>query len=202
MSKNSFIFNIVGFSTNNDTFNPITILQKFIKNSGNNNIKSIKDNSIKFYYKLENHILNKDKLLISFHEVIKFDKKNHDICSFADLFLIIADLEKDDTYEKLDKIIENMKNICDLEKTIFILGVYTDVQNTKKELDEGNIIDYLDEKKILYEYVESNVEILKDLIRTIDFIIREGIKKIEKKIIELENNELIESQSNSKCSIW
>ena len=95
-----------------------------------------------------------------------------------------------------------MRNICDLEKSIFILGVYFDPKNTKKELDEENIIDYLDGQKLIYEYVESNVDSIKDLVKTIDFIIKEGIKKIEKKIVEMELKEQTENQCKSLCSIY
>ena len=95
-----------------------------------------------------------------------------------------------------------MKNICDLEKSIFVLGVYEDVKNTKKELDEENIIEYLDGQKLVYEYVESNVDSIKDLVKTVDFILKEGIKKIEKKLIQKENNSPKESESKSKCIIF
>ena len=110
-------------------------------------------------------------------------------------------MEKEDTYQKLDTIFNFMKNICDLEKTIFVLGVYIDANNTNKDLDEENIIEYLDEQKLIYEYVESNVDSIKDLIKTIDFIIMEGIKKNEKKILELEMSNNDDSECQSKCVI-
>jgi hypothetical protein len=95
-----------------------------------------------------------------------------------------------------------MRNICDMEKGIFVLGVYEDVKNTKQELDEENIIEYLDGQKLIYEYVESNVDSIKDLVKTVDFILKEGIKKIEKKYILRENKSNNESESKSKCVIF
>ena len=202
MYKDSYTFNMICFTTNNDRFSPKTIIKKYIENSGYDNMKIIKDNSLNFYYKLENEQYKLNKLLISVHEILNFENGKYDICCFADSYLIIIDLEKDDTYDNLDIIINFMKNVCDLEKNIFVLGVYVDAKNTKKELDEENIIEYLDDKKLIYEYVESNIDSIKDLIKTIDFIIKEGIKKIEKKLMEKGNNSTIDSQCESKCFLF
>ena len=201
MSKEPFVFNMICFTTNKDRFSPLAIMKKYMENSGYNNMKIEKNNTLNFYYKLENTQYKLNKLLISTHEILNFEKGKFDICSFADSFLIIIDLEKDDTYDNLDIIINFMKNVCDLEKNIFVLGLYVDAKNTKKELDEENIIEYLDDKKLIYEYVESNIDSIKDLIKTIDFIIKEGIKKIEKKIIEMENNSKIDTECESKCNL-
>ena len=202
MSKDSFNFNMVCFTTNSDRFRPLSIMEKYISNSGYNNIKPKKDNNLLFYYKLENNQYKNNKILILTHEILNYEEEKYDICNLCDSYLIIIDLEKDDTYDKLDVIINFMKNICDLEKSIFVLGVYVDAKNTKKELDEENIIDYLDGHKLIYEYVESNIDSIKDLVKTIDFIIKEGIKKIERKIKELDKNAKIESESKSKCIIY
>ena len=136
------------------------------------------------------------------YEILNFDEAQNDICTYSDSYLIILDLESEDTYEKLDTIINYMRNICDMEKGIFVLGVYEDVKNTKQELDEENIIEYLDGQKLIYEYVESNVDSIKDLVKTVDFILKEGIKKIEKKYILRENKSNNESESKSKCVIF
>ena len=202
MSKGKSSFTMVCFTTNKDRFSPLSIMNKFIKNAGYNDIKLINDKGLNFHYKLENKQYNINKLLILIREIINLENTKYEVCSFADSYLIIIDLEKDDTYEQLDIIINFMKNICDLDKTIFVLGVYNDANNTNKDLDEENIIEYLDGKKLIYEYVESNVDSIKDLIKTIDFIIAEGIKKNEKKIFEMEKNNINDSQSKSRCIIY
>ena len=202
MSKDSSTFTMVCFTTNNDRFSPLSIMTKFIKNAGYNDIKLIKNKGINFNYKLENNQYKINKLLILIREIINLDNGKYDVCLLADSYLIIIDLEKDDTYEKLDSIINFMKNICDLDKSIFVLGVYNDANNTNKDLDEENIIEFLDGKNLIYEYVESNVDSIKDLIKTIDFIITEGIKKNEKKIRDMEKNNKNDTQSKSKCIIY
>ena len=200
MSKDQFIFNMACFSTNSERFRPLLIIEKFMTNSDYNYMQK-NDSTLSFYYKVESN--NKqNKLLLSIYEILNFDEAKNDICTYSDAYLIIIDLESEDTYEKLDKIINYMKNICDLEKGIFVLGVYEDAKNTKQELDEENIIEYLDGQKLIYEYVESNVDSIKDLVKTVDFILKEGVKKIERKFIQKENNLQKESESKSKCIIF
>ena len=201
MSKDQFIFNMACFSTNSERFRPLLILEKFMTNSDYDYMQK-SDNALSFYYKRETDKTKQNKLLLSVYEILNFDEAQNDICTYSDSYLIIIDLESADTYEKLDRIINYMKNICDLEKGIFVLGVYEDVKNTKQELDEENIIEYLDGQKLIYEYVESNVDSIKDLVKTVDFILKEGIKKIEKKFILSQNTLNNESESKSKCVIF
>ena len=201
MSKDQFIFNMACFSTNSERFRPLLIIEKFMTNSDYDYMQK-SDNALSFYYKLETDKSKQNKLLLSIYEILNFDEAQNDICTYSDSYLIILDLESDDTYEKLDTIINYMRNICDMEKGIFVLGVYEDVKNTKQELDEENIIEYLDGQKLIYEYVESNVDSIKDLVKTVDFILKEGIKKIEKKYILRGNKSNNESESKSKCVIF
>ena len=201
MSKDQFIFNMACFSTNSERFRPLLIIEKFMTNSDYDYMQK-SDNALSFYYKRETDKTKQNKLLLSVYEILNFDEAQNDICTYSDSYLIILDLESEDTYEKLDTIINYMRNICDMEKGIFVLGVYEDVKNTKQELDEENIIEYLDGQKLIYEYVESNVDSIKDLVKTVDFILKEGIKKIEKKYILRENKSNNESESKSKCVIF
>ena len=201
MSKDHFIFNMACFSTNSERFRPLLIIEKFMTNSEYDYMQK-NDSALSFYYKVESNNNKQNKLLLSIYEILNFDEAHNNICTYSDSFLIIIDLESDDTYEKLDKIINYMKNVCDLEKSIFVLGVYEDAKNTKQELDEENIIEYLDGQKLVYEYVESNVDSIKDLVKTVDFILKEGVKKIKKKFIQKEINEQNESESKSKCTIF
>ena len=143
MSKDQFIFNMACFSTNSERFRPLLIIEKFMTNSDYDYMQK-NDSALSFYYKVESKNNKYNKLLLSIYEIVNFEDAQNDICTYSDSYLIIIDLESDDTYKKLDTIINYMRNICDLEKSIFVLGVYEDVKNTKKELDEENIIEYLD----------------------------------------------------------
>ena len=99
MSKSPIIFNMVCFTTNNNTFCPLTVMRKFLINSGNNNKPEIKNNNLNFDFQLENKKYKISKILISICQILNFEGGNFDLCSFADSYLIIIDLEKDRTYE-------------------------------------------------------------------------------------------------------
>ncbi len=172
-------------------------MSKFTDSLDNNSKKLMKDNSLNFYYKI-----NTQKILTSFHQIINFNNENKYICNLTDSLMILIDLEDDNTFQNLNEIINIMTNFCDLEKTIFIIGLYSNAQKIKSDLNEENIKEFLEEKKLLFEYFESNVESSNDLNKTIDFIILEGFKKVEKKFKDSENILKSESESNSNCIIF
>ena len=193
----SNVYNILCFTTNSELYEPFSIMRKFIDSLDNNSKKLVKDNSLNFYYKI-----NTRKILTSFHQITNFNTENKYICNLTDSLMILIDLEDDNTYQNLTEIINIMTNFCDLEKTIFIIGLYSKAQKIKEDLDEENIKEFLEEKKLIYEYFESNVESSNDLNKIIDFIITEGFKKVEKKFKDAENMIRNESESNSNCIIF
>ena len=197
MSRGSSIYNVLCFTTNNKSFMPLSILEKYLTSSGYDQKNIIRLNPLDFYYSI-----NKKKILLSFHEIINLNQEKTDICFFADSYLILIDLEKDNTYQNLTDIINFMNNLCDLEKTVFVLGLYMDAKNIKNNLNEENIKEFLDKKKMIYEYFESNIALTSDFNKTINFIIEEGIKKVEKKLKDGELNNENESDSRSHCNIF
>ena len=65
-----------------------------------------------------------------------------------------------------------MNNLCDLEKTVFVLGLYMDAKNIKNNLNEENIKEFLDKKKMIYEYFESNIALTSDFNKTVNSVKR------------------------------
>ena len=193
----SNVYNILCFTTNSELYEPFSIMKKFTDSLDKNSKKLVKDNSLNFYYKI-----NTRKILTSFHQITNFNTETKYICNLTDSLMILIDLEDDNTFQNLTEIINIMTNFCDLEKTIFTIGLYSNAQKIKKDLNEENIKEFLEEKKLIYEYFESNVESSNDLNKIIDFIITEGFKKVEKKFKDAENMIRNESESNSNCIIF
>ena len=193
----SNVYNILCFTTNSELYEPFSIMKKFTNSLDNNSKQLVKDNSLNFYYKI-----NTRKILTSFHQITNFNTENKYICNLTDSLMILIDLEDDNTYQNLTEIINIMTNFCDLEKTIFTIGLYSNAQKIKKDLNEENIKEFLEEKKLIYEYFESNVESSNDLNKIIDFIITEGFKKVEKKFKDAENMTKSDAESNSTCIIF
>ena len=193
----SNVYNILCFTTNSELYEPFSIMKKFTDSLDKNSKKLVKDNSLNFYYKI-----NTRKILTSFHQITNFNTENKYICNLTDSLMILIDLEDDNTYQNLTEIINIMTNFCDLEKTIFTIGLYSKAQKIKEDLNEENIKEFLEEKKLIYEYFESNVESSNDLNKIIDFIITEGFKKVEKKFKDAENMTKSDAESNSTCIIF
>lgn len=197
MSNKPNIYHVICFTTNAKSFEPISILQKYIISSEYYRKQIIKFNPLEFHYKIDTK-----EILISFHQIIDLTKENFDPCYLADSYLIIMDLENENTFKNLDTIINFMINLCDIEKTIFILGLYSNAQKIKNDLNEENVKEFLDKKNLIYEYVESNFDLINDFNKSIDYIIEEGIKKVEKKLKDGELNTKNDSESKSNCDIF
>ena len=95
-----------------------------------------------------------------------------------------------------------MNNLCDLEKTAYILGLYSNIENIKNDLNEEDIKEFLEDKVLTYEYFEAKIQSTNDFNKTIDYIIEGGLKKIENK---LKNQDLViktDSESKSNCVVF
>lgn len=175
MSKNKKIkqkYTTLAFSTNISELLPSTILKIFLSNNFCINTKYINENRIEYDYLIDN---DKDNVIHTIFVEAKSLNKKYEINRIANSYLIIIDLEKDNTYKELDSIILYILNNCDLEKKTFVIAVYKDVNNIKEELKEENIKDYIDNKRINYEYLELNINNSNDLIQIIEFIIKQSV---------------------------
>ena len=197
MSNDPYIYNVLCFTTNTKSFEPLTILKKYITSSGYNPKKIASENPLNIYYNF-----NTSKILISFLQIINLEKERLEVGYLVESYIILVDLENDNTYENLDMIINCMNNYCDLEKTVFILGLYSNAKNIQKNMNEENVKEFLDGKNLIYEYIESNYALINDFNKAIDFILEEGIKKVEKKIKESELKNKTDSESESHCNIF
>ena len=197
MSENSFVYNILCFTTNENSFEPLSLLKKYATCSEYNTKKVIRYNPLDFYYKT-----NSRTILISINQIINLIQGKNPICCFADSYLIFLDLEDENIFDKLNEIINFMNNLCDLEKTAYILGLYSNIENIKNDLNEEDIKEFLEDKVLTYEYFEAKIQSANDFNKTMDYIIEGGLKKIENK---LKNQDLVtktDSESKSNCVIF
>lgn len=197
MSKNKKIkqtFTTLAFSTNISELLPSTILKIFLSNNFCINTKYINENRIEYDYLIDN-----DNVIHTIFIEAKSLNKKYEINYIANSYLIIIDLEKDDTYKELDLIILYIINNCNLEKKSFVIGVYKDVNNIKEELKEENIKDYIDNKRLNYEYLELNINNSNDLIQIVEFITKQSVFNEDN--LE-EKNDRDKGKSKSRCIIF
>ena len=194
MSKIKRNYKALSFSTNIKDISLCSLLKLFLSNKLCSKIKEKNNHCLEYDYLIDDKILVHTTLF----EVYELNKKI-DISYLSDSYIIIIDLEKDDSYEKLESIILYIINYCDLEKKIFVLGVYKNVNNINEDLKEENIKDYIDNKRINYEYLELNIENQKDLIKIIEFITKQSILNNN---MHNDSYDKDKGQSNSGCNIF
>ena len=190
-------FLIVCFSTDNESYKPMSIIRQYLIFEECSNVK-YKEDSVEY-----NHDLNKDNNFIhfKFSEILDIDKLNSK-CNFADSYLILINLEKEEIFGQMDSIFNYIQNNGNTDKKLFIIGLYINAKNIKDEYKEENIKEYLEQQNINYEYFELNFDLTNELVKIIDFISIDTIKT--KKISKSQgvNNEQDNDQSGSKCFIF
>jgi hypothetical protein len=147
---------MIAFTTNEKDYHPNTIISNYLNNNSH-------------------FIIKKNQQIIAFSTVLPEQKKTTKImiCSLIDLdvqyeginnvncYIVIIDLQKESSKEKLDNIIQFIQNSCETTKKIFILGVkkedddeeQNEIKVTKKEIEEK-----LDDLNLDYEYYELNAD--------------------------------------------
>lgn len=126
MSKKDPInFRVASFTTNNNSYPPLTIITKFLSKINDIPPKKIPPDILEFnyltdieFFKFPNSIetiTKKVKVHIFWGGVTNFQQIT-EISKVADSFLIFIDLEKNDTYDKMDEIFNFTRVVCDMEK--------------------------------------------------------------------------------------
>ena len=201
MSKNNepTSFTIICFSTDNELYRPMTLIRQYLVNEECSNVKYIKEEGVEY-----DHNFKKDNNYdhFKFFELINLDKSNPK-CNLADSYLILINLEKEDIFEQSDLILTYIQNNGNIDKKIYIVGLYINANNIKDEYKEDNIKEYLDQQKFNYEYSEINFDSSNELIRIIDFISNDTIK-IKKDNYQRSNinTEKEKAQSGSGCIVF
>ena len=145
---------IVAFSTNDSAQTPNDIINIFLGH--------------------QNHqILKKSKFAIAFSTTLKNQTKETRvmICSVLNLkkeysvnfYLLFIDLEKKDSIEKIEQIINYAKEYCSPTKKIFVLGMISGNEEEQVQIDKSEITKILDDASAKYEYKEINISKMKEI---------------------------------------
>ena len=148
---------IVAFSTNETDHNPNDLINIYLEN---NNHLIIKKTSLAtaFTTTLPN-TSKQTKIMIC--SVLNLTKEYTGI-NDVNCYLLYVDLEKEDSKQKLDIILNYAKENCNLEKRIFVFGMITKEDN-EKYITEEDIKRYLENSQMIYQYKELNVKQNKDI---------------------------------------
>ena len=144
---------IVGFSTNDAIHSQNDILQ--------------------ILFDQYNHmIIKKSRHAISFSLVLpnKTNATKIMLCTLSDLtkeypgiddvncYLIFIDLLYEKSKQTFDSIVSFLKNYCNLQKKIYILGIVTDNGETNQIIHQKDIKKIMDSGNFYYKYIKLNLE--------------------------------------------
>ena len=138
---------IVAFSSNESDYHPIEMLNSFLDM---NNHLILKQTSVaKAFTMTLPKSTKQTKIMIC--SVLKLDKEYTGIMD-VNCYIFFVDLEKEDI-AKFEFILNYIKENCDLDKKIFVIGMMKDKQG-KKYLEKNQFKQYFEPFNIIYEYKE------------------------------------------------
>ena len=136
--------------------------------------------------------------------------KIYSINLIVDAYFILVDIEEKNSFIKLNKVIEYIKEYCPEKVETYILGIYKNKNNIIEEFNESKIKKFLNKKQLLYSYqnvllmIEDNE--YKQINETFEDIL---FKLFEYKTNYKEKNEkneqiydLDEDKSRSRCNLF
>ena len=149
---------IVAFSTNDTHQTPNDVINMFLEN--NNHL-----------------ILKKSRHAIAFSTTLPDTSKSTKImvCSVLNLtreytgitdvncYVLFIDLEKEDSKEKFESILNYAKDYCELTKKIYVLGMISGNDEETKHITKGDITKTLDSAQVTYDYKEINLSKAKEV---------------------------------------
>ena len=153
---------IVAFSTNETQQTPNDVLNIFLEQ--------------------QNHlILKKSRHAIAFSTQLSDSSKSTKImiCSVLNLtreytgitdvncYLLFIDLEKENSKEKFDLILNYAKDYCELSKKLYVLGMVSGNEEETKHITKSDITKILESAQVNYEYKEINLSNAKQVSDTI-----------------------------------
>ena len=132
--------NLLCFSTDTNNIKPLEILKSFVCKTNNVSNYIEKDNVLKFYFSISSC-----KYLSVVLDLSVVDKN---IYNFIDSYILFVNLEIIDSINSLKSITDYFVDYCLIDKRVYVLGSFFDMKKEKNVVDEKEIIDILEEKKI------------------------------------------------------
>lgn len=193
-------FKVACFSTNHSSFSPLSIMKQYFMSTNCTNINNCDDGHIEFEHILVKDNAQKINCFNIYYEISHFGKTSK-ILSSSDCFIIFIDLENDNSLIELNKILDFMKEKCDLDKKIFGITIFTNENNIKKSLSEENIRNYFNKFFLTnYSIQEVDMDTDDELVKAIDSLTTEVL--IIKKQIGREGKIMDFDRSGSGCNIF
>ena len=144
---------IVAFSTtDNNNQTPNDIMNIFLENNNHQILKKSR-HAIAFSTTLENSSKSKKIMVCS---VLNLEREYTGI-NDVNCYILFIDLEKENSTEKFDLILNYLKEYCELTKKLYVLGMISGTEDETKYVDKDALLKTLEREKITYEYKQINL---------------------------------------------
>ena len=140
---------IVAFSTNDTHQTPNDVINVFSENNSHVILKKSR-NAIAFSTTLPN---SSKQIKIMISSVQNLTREYMGITE-VNCYILFIDLEKEDSTEKFETILNYAKDYCELSKKIYVIGMISGNEEEKKCINKDDITKTLDLSQISYEYKE------------------------------------------------
>ena len=147
---------IVAFSTNDKQQTPNDVINIFLENNNHIIIKKNR-NAIAFSTHLANSSKSSKIMICS---ILNLTREYTGI-SDVNCYILFIDLEKEDSKDKFESIINYSKDYCELTKKVYVLGMVNG--DKTKIISKDFITKSLDQAQIDYEYKEINLSKAKEV---------------------------------------
>ena len=140
---------IVAFSTNDTHQTPNDVINIFLENNSHVILKKSR-NAIAFSTTLPN---SSKQIKIMISSVLNLTREYTGITE-VNCYILFIDLEKEDSTEKFETILNYAKDYCELSKKIYVIGMFSGNEEEKRCINKDDIKKTLDSSQISYEYKE------------------------------------------------
>ena len=140
---------IVAFSTNDTHQTPNDVINIFLENNSHVILKKSR-NAIAFSTTLPN---SSKQIKIMISSVLNLTREYMGITD-VNCYILFIDLEKEDSTEKFETILNYAKDYCELSKKIYVIGMISGNEEEKRCINKDDITKTLDLSQISYEYKE------------------------------------------------
>ena len=150
---------IVAFSTNDsNNQTPNDIINMFLENNNHEVLKKSR-HAIAFSTTLTNSP-KPTKIMVC--SVLNLTREYTGITD-VNCYILFIDLEKEDSKEKFESILNYAKDYCELTKKVYVLGMISGTDEEARVFDKEDITKTLDIAQLTYEYKEINLSKSKEV---------------------------------------
>jgi hypothetical protein len=173
--KKNYYFSVICFSTDQATYKPMDVVKQYLTVQQCANIKYDCDSRVDYDHCCNN--LNGRITQCRFYQILNYEKEeNNNICSKADSYIVIINLESSEVYNHIEMILNYIDNFGKKDMKIYFMGLYLDVDEIKCLNSKEDIKEYLEQQNIFYEYNEIDYNSPDDIASVISAITNDTLK--------------------------